>query len=181
MTVDASGNLYVNVHVGGIVRSIDKGKTWQPTIDIHTDVHQVLVDSASGLVLAASAQGLAVSGDGGTSWQCITKGLLGSYSRAVAVAGDAILLGVSRDFPGHEPTRAAVYRKPLTGRQPFERCRAGLPEWFSNHIDTYCLTASGPNVALGTSEGAVFFSDDAGMAWTVVAEELPLVQAIALG
>ena len=30
-----------NVHVGGIPRSTDSGATWQPTIDIDTDVHEV--------------------------------------------------------------------------------------------------------------------------------------------
>ena len=33
--------LLVNVHVGGVPRSSDSGLTWQPTIDINNDVHQV--------------------------------------------------------------------------------------------------------------------------------------------
>src|SRR5262245_36409923 len=33
--------LLANVHVGGIPRSIDGGATWQPTIDIDVDVHEV--------------------------------------------------------------------------------------------------------------------------------------------
>jgi hypothetical protein len=33
--------LLANVHVGGIPRSTDGGATWQPTIDIDTDVHEV--------------------------------------------------------------------------------------------------------------------------------------------
>ena len=30
----AEGELYVNVHVGGILRSDDDGASWRPTIDI---------------------------------------------------------------------------------------------------------------------------------------------------
>jgi hypothetical protein len=33
--------LYANVHVGGIPRSTDGGRSWQPTIDINSDVHEV--------------------------------------------------------------------------------------------------------------------------------------------
>src|SRR5437588_4398669 len=51
--------VYVNVHVGGILRTEDRGESWTPTIDIQADVHQVT--TAEGLVLAACAGGLAVS------------------------------------------------------------------------------------------------------------------------
>ena len=35
----ADGKVYANVHVGGVVRSADAGRTWQPTaLDIDADV-----------------------------------------------------------------------------------------------------------------------------------------------
>src|SRR6266550_3026270 len=58
-------DLYVNVHVGGILRTDDRGGHWTPTIDIDADIHQVA--TAEGLVLAACAGGLAVSEDRGTT------------------------------------------------------------------------------------------------------------------
>ena len=33
--------LLANVHVGGVPRSTDGGVTWQPTIDVDSDVHEV--------------------------------------------------------------------------------------------------------------------------------------------
>src|SRR6266545_3530833 len=45
------GALFANVHVGGIPRSTDGGRTWEPTIDVDTDVHQVL--AYDGTVFAA--------------------------------------------------------------------------------------------------------------------------------
>src|SRR6516162_1090752 len=52
------GAVYVNVHVGGVVRSGDGGRTWTPTVDIESDVHQVLAHpSRAEVVLAAAAEG----------------------------------------------------------------------------------------------------------------------------
>ncbi|MCL6639995.1 MAG: hypothetical protein K6T92_01345, partial [Candidatus Rokubacteria bacterium] len=85
MAADPAGTLYVNVHVGGIVRSTDAGKSWRPTVDIHVDVHQVACDPRRpGLVLAASAEGLGASDDAGESWRFLTNGLHAHYLRAVA-------------------------------------------------------------------------------------------------
>ena len=42
VAANSTGNiLFANVHVGGIPRSMDGGRTWQPTIDINSDVHEV--------------------------------------------------------------------------------------------------------------------------------------------
>jgi hypothetical protein len=177
MSADPSGPVYVNVHVGGVVRSADGGRSWEPTIDVHADVHQVLFDPGSGLVLAAAARGLAVSDNGGESWRFDTAGLHGRYLRAVAVAGGTVLVTASTGPFTHQ---AAVYRKSVDDGGPFERCRQGLPEWFTDNINTGCLAASGPWVAFGTAAGAVFLSADEGRSWSVAAEGLPPVRCVAL-
>jgi hypothetical protein len=166
--------VYVNVHVGGILRTEDGGKTWTPTIDIDTDVHQVT--TAEGLVLAASARGLAMSTDHGGAWTFRSEGLEAPYSRAVTVCGDAVLVSASR---GPRGGRAAVYRGALGGGG-LERCRTGLPEWFDDNIDSYCLDAhpDRPFVALGTSDGRVFASEDAGRSWAEFASGLPSVRRV---
>ena len=178
MSADTSGAVYANVHVGGVVRSGDGGETWEPTVDIHSDVHQVLFDAGSGLVLAASARGLGVSDDDGRSWRFDTGGLHASYLRAVAVAGETVLVSAST---GPSTDRAAVYRRPVGEAGPFDRCMEGLPEWFSENVDTACLAASGSRVALGTSDGSVYTSEDEGASWTLAAEGLSPVRCVALG
>jgi len=61
--------LLANVHVGGIPRSVDGGVTWQPTIDIDSDVHEVRAHpKRRGTVVAAAAVGLCTSSDGGATW-----------------------------------------------------------------------------------------------------------------
>ncbi|HEX2274649.1 MAG TPA: hypothetical protein VHG90_12320 [Acidimicrobiales bacterium] len=175
LSVGADGTIYANVHVGGIVRSSDAGETWEPTIDIDTDVHQVL--AVNGSVLAPSAYGLATSADGGDSWDMVTDGLHATYLRAVAVAGDDVLVSASTG-PGGE--RSAVYRR-AGGQGPFERCQAGLPEWLSGNIDTGTLAAAGGRVVFAAPGGTLYASSDAGRTWETLAEGLPRVTAVALG
>ena len=155
-------DLYVNVHVGGILRTDDRGNQWAPTIDIDADVHQVA--TAEGLVLAACAGGLAVSEDRGVTWTLRADGLEAPYSRAVTVCGDVVLVSASS---GPRGGRSAVYRGALASGG-FERCRDGLPEWFDDNIDSACLDAlpDGSSAAFGTSDGQLFGSLDAGSSWT---------------
>jgi len=167
-------DVYTNVHVGGILRTDDGGETWTPTIDVDADVHHVT--TAEGMVLAACAGGLASSTDRGATWTYRTDGLEARYSRAVAVCGDAVLVSASN---GPRGGRAAVYRGNLSGGT-FERCRAGLPEWFEDNIDTYCLDAlpDGSFAAFGTSDGRVHGSTDQGATWDERASGLRPIQRV---
>jgi hypothetical protein len=166
--------IYVNVHVGGILTSFDRGRSWTPTgLDIDTDVHQVL--AVDHLVLAALGHGgLGRSSDQGGSWKIASQGLHASYCRAVAASDETVLLSAST---GPRTRQAALYRGSVTG-EAFERCHQGLPEWFSANIDTGCLALEGANAAFGIDDGRVFVSADGGASWTQAAAGLPPVTAI---
>ena len=165
--------VYANVHVGGVLRSRDHGDSWEPTIEIEADVHQVT--TGHGRVYAAGAGGLSVSGDGGTTWSISDDGLHAGYCRAVAVCGDTVLLSAST---GPRGGRSAVYRGPADGSS-FERCDGGLP-WFGHNIDTYCLDAKpdGSLAAFGSQDGRVFTSADQGKTWSQLAKGLPEVRRV---
>ncbi|HEV3475001.1 MAG TPA: hypothetical protein VG602_06525 [Actinomycetota bacterium] len=171
LAADAEGMVYANVHVGGILRG--DGDGWQPTIDVDADVHQVT--AFDGLVLAATAYGVAISTDRGLTWEMDEDGLHAPYCRAVAVADETLLTTAST---GPFTDRAAVYRRPLAGGT-FERCEGGLPEWFPSNIDTHCLVASGSAAALGTDRGEVWLSPDEGRTWDRVADGWPEIRALA--
>lgn len=170
--------VYANIHVGGILRSGDCGDSWQPTIAIHSDVHRVV--TGGGHVLAASAHGLEVSPDRGQTWSTRREGLHATYCRGVAVCGDTVLVSASTG-PGGQ--RSAIYRGGLRGSAQdgaFERCREGLPEWFDDNIDSYCLDAH-PNGDLATfasSDGRVYVSTDLGAHWSELASGLPAVECL---
>jgi hypothetical protein len=164
---------YVNVHVGGILRTSDRGGSWTPTIDVDADVHQVT--TAEGQVLAACAGGLAASPDRGATWSLRTDGLEAEYSRAVAVCGEVVLISASN---GPRGGRAALYRADVAGGT-FERCLAGSG-WFEGNIDSYCLDALPEDsfAAFGTSDGHVYASSDAGSTWDERVSGLPPVQRV---
>jgi hypothetical protein len=91
--------LYANVHVGGIPRSTDGGRSWQPTIDINSDVHEVRAHPANpDIVVAAAAVGLCISRDSGTTWIIEREGLHASHCYAVAFSGDDIIFSASTDL-----------------------------------------------------------------------------------
>jgi hypothetical protein len=172
------GRLYVNVHVGGVVRSTDGGAEWRPTLDIEHDVHQVLAPAERpGLVLVAAFDGFGLSADGGDTWGWENDGMHAHYCRAVALGDGIVFVSASA---GHHGRRAALYRRPLDGARRFERCRTGLPEWFADNLDTDCLAARGRTVAIGTEDGSVFVSRDAGERWELAAKGLAPVRAVAL-
>jgi photosystem II stability/assembly factor-like uncharacterized protein len=172
------GTIHVNVHVGGVARSRDGGRSWAPTVDVEADVHQILAHpTRSDVVLAAAYEGFGISRDGGNSWEFVTDGMHAHYARAVAISDDTVFVSASKGPGG---SRAALYRRPLDGAEAFERCHDRLP-WFNDNIDTASLQAAGPVVVFGTEDGRVFLSSDNGRSWSLATKGLPAVRCIALG
>lgn len=168
LAVADDGTLFVNVHVGGILRSEDGGDTWEPTIDLHVDVHQVVPVPGTSDVVAAAGTGFATSRDDGRTWVLDDHGLHASYLRAVAVAGDSVVVSASRGPDGQDP---ALYRRPLAGGA-FERIGDGLPEVEGN-VDSGWVVADGDLVAVVLPDGSVHRSVDGGRRFEPVAEGLP--------
>lgn len=178
LAVGPLGEIYVNVHVGGILRSDDQGQSWQPTINIHSDIHEVrTIRDHPGLVLAATAEGLATSKDRGNSWQFDRANLHAAYSRAVALSGKTVLVSAST---GPHGDKAAIYRRLLEQPGTFEKSELGLPTWFSDNINTGTLDTFQDTVAFGTSDGEIFISDDAGLTWQQIASGLAPIHCLRL-
>ncbi len=166
--------LFANVHVGGIARSDDGGRTWLPTVDIHDDVHQVRsVWGRSDLVVAAAAVGLLISVDEGRNWRRHADGLDATYCRAVAVPDAAILVSASE---GPRGRRAAVYRTSIHADEPFER----VTDWMDGNIDSHALDGTGDRAAFGTRGGEVWESSDAGHTWSRTRQGLAPVTSLSL-
>ena len=163
--------LLANVHVGGIPRSVDRGATWQPTIDVDSDVHQVRAHpSRAGVVVAAAAAGLCTSLDGGATWDVEQAGLHAKYCSAVAFAGDDVLVAASTE---HFATQGAIYRRRVGEHCPLIMVAGGLPAWLDGIADTGCIATNGSAVAIADKKGNLYGSADAARTWSRLAEGNP--------
>ena len=168
--------LLANVHVGGIPRSIDGGLTWQPTIEVDSDVHQVCAHpTRPEIVAAATGIGLALSRDGGRSWTTECKGLHAAYCSAVAFADDDILVAASTD---HFASQGAIYRRPIDGAGLLKPVGAGLPRWIEGIADTGNIAASGSTLAVADRAGNLYLSDDTGRTWSRHGNQFPTPSSV---
>jgi photosystem II stability/assembly factor-like uncharacterized protein len=155
-------DLYVGVHVGGIIRSSDGGESWTDTIDLHVDVHQVVVNQEDGVVWAATGErALAATSDRGRSWAFYAEGLHATYSLALAVTNAGVLAGASS---GHAGRDGAVY---LFDGSRFARVD-GLPDSLGGAVGPRQIVGNGDRAALIAPDGAVYVSDDGGRSWRAV-------------
>lgn len=176
LTVTADMVPLVNVHVGGVWRAAEGA--WTEVVPVDNDTHQVLAARSGSRIVVAAAVGFGSSTDGGQTFTWTTDGLHATYSRAVAFAGDFVLLTAST---GPRTDRGAVYRRPIDGDGPFERCHEGLADWFAFNIDTFQLVAHDNVAAIGTGTGEVYLSEDEGSTWALVAKDLPPIRCLAFG
>jgi hypothetical protein len=154
-------DLYVSVHVGGILRSGD-GASWAPTIDLHDDVHQVAVGPDGTVWAATGMRGLAESRNRGATWRYHTAGLHATYLLAVAVTSTGVLVGASS---GHAGRDGAIYR--FDGGR-FTRS-GGLPDRLNGAVGPRQLAAKGNDAVVALPNGDVYASQDGGADWTPLA------------
>jgi len=179
LTANSTGSiLFANVHVGGIPRSIDGGRSWHPTIDINSDVHEVCAHPTHPeIVVAAAAAGLCMSRDSGETWMIETEGLHAIHCYAVAISGDDVFVSASQD-PFAAPGR--VYRRPLRPDGSLKAVEGGMPDWTEGMVDTRCIATKGSFVALADKGGNLYGSDDFGRTWSSMRTGLPSPSSILL-
>jgi hypothetical protein len=147
------------------------GVTWQPTIDIDSDVHEVRAHpSRPDIVVATAAVGLCTSRDAGVTWEIEQEGLHASYCSAVAFTGGDILVAASTD---HFAAQGGIYRRRVDGYGPLVALSGGFPTWIDGIADTGCISAKGSAVAIADMGGNLYVSADAAHSWSRHADGLP--------
>ena len=168
--------LFANVHVGGIPRSTDGGRSWEPTIDINSDVHEVCTHPADpDIVAAASGIGLCISRDAGATWTIERDGLHAQYCSAVAFSGDDILVSASTDHFAHQ---GRIYRRPIRPDGHIEAVEGGLPAWLNGIADTACIATNGSTIVVVDRAGTLYLSTEFGRAWSRSGSELPTPSSV---
>lgn len=149
-------DLLANVHVGGIPRSSDGGRSWQPTIEIDADVHEVAAHPARpSSVIAAAATGFCISEDGGVTWDVLQEGLHATYCSAAAFWGDDAIVAASTD---HFAGFSVVYRWSKSTGGQLEPVGAGIPSKTEGIVDTGCIATAPSAIAVADQGGNLYVS-----------------------
>jgi hypothetical protein len=165
------------VHVGGIPRTTDGGETWQPTIPILWDVHEIHAHpQLSNLVAAATAIGLCTSQDGGQSWRIFSEGPETANSLAVAVLENEVLFSIQ---DGPFATRSQIWRWRI-GAELIEQVRDGLPEWLEGKVDTGWIAAGAGRAAIVDRGGNLWLSSADWAGWNRIASGVPYPFGLAI-
>jgi photosystem II stability/assembly factor-like uncharacterized protein len=197
--------LYLSIEHGGIVRSFDRGSSWEDVskgID-YLDIHKVSNEPIrKDLYFVTSARGFFRSSDPGRGWTRIEEnGITRDYFHDfVFLMGEppVMLIATAKGSPGHwnRPGMAssAIFRS-LDGGQTWHQVGDGLPKSMEKMVWTLASApGNSSHVYAGygqsdkgqaetrkmpTGFGAVWFSPDQGNSWREIKTgELPPVRTM---
>jgi hypothetical protein len=174
--------LFAGIEVGGVLRSRDGGLTWEDhKRHCYADSHALSMHGlAPERVYQGAAGGVALSLDGGGSWQHAGRGVRRRFVWALAVdPADADLWYVSaardpRAAHGDGFADAAIYRR--RNGERWEAPASGL-----GSMPFALLTLDGRPGALvaGFGDGRLALSEDAADTWSDLGVQLPRIRALA--
>jgi photosystem II stability/assembly factor-like uncharacterized protein len=160
--------LLVGIELGGLMRSTDRGETWQDhRPGAQRDVHSLAWHPAApGRAYEAGGGGAAWSEDGGETWQPADDGRDRHYTWSVAVDPDdpevwfvSASTGPFAAHGGGDP-QARIYRRDNGGWYPLG---GGLPEPLP--AMPYALLPVGDRLFAGLADGQLWETHDRGETW----------------
>jgi hypothetical protein len=178
LSVTSDGQvLLAAVHVGGIPRSSDRGKTWTPTIPVMYDVHEVKASpTQSNFIAAAAAVGLCESRDSGFTWKAFGEGFENMTSLAVAVMEHEVLFSIQ---DGPFASRSQIWRHRMDNGR-IEQVRDGLPEWLEGKVDTGWIATGDGRAAIVDGGGSLWLTAAGSVGWQPLLNGLPYVLGLAI-
>jgi photosystem II stability/assembly factor-like uncharacterized protein len=173
--------LYVGIELGGVMRSLDGGATWEDRKPgAYTDSHAIRVHpTATERVYEAAGQGVALSADEGATWTAVDEGMDRHYAWGIAVdPADPDLWYVSASHGArfaharNGNAQGHIYRK--RGAAPFELLNGALDNPLDYMPYSLLTLRDRPAVVLaGMQHGEVLLSEDAGDHWRRLDFKLP--------
>ncbi len=181
--------VYVGIELGGVMRSLDGGRTWEDRKPgSYHDSHCLATHPAHpDRVYEAAGEGVAWSHDAGHTWQAVDAGKDRHYTWGLAVdAANPDLWYVSATFSARTAHRrdgnaqAHIYRK--RGDGPWEPVgeNGGLPSPLPYMPYSLVAPRNHPGAIIaGMQHGELWLSEDAGDTWRRLDVALPALLALA--
>jgi BNR/Asp-box repeat len=194
--------IFVAISTGGVYRTDDGGKTWQPrNVGVRAQflppenrypefgqcVHKIVSHpSDPNRLFLQNHWGLYRSDDGGDSWTDIANGVPSDFGFALDIDpnnhNSAFIVPLESDeFRCTPEAKLRVYRTRNAG-ESWEALTNGLPQEnafetvLRDNLSTDSMNPTG--VYFGTRNGKLFGSNDAGESWQALAEGLPPITCV---
>jgi photosystem II stability/assembly factor-like uncharacterized protein len=161
--------LLAGIELGGLMRSVDGGETWQDhRPGAQKDVHALAWHpDAPGRAYEAGGGGAAWSRDGGEMWEPADEGRDRHYTWALAFHPHSPDVWYVSACPSARhahyggPANARIYR--LRGTESWTALSGGLPDPLDSM--PYALVHTGNRLLAGLKNGQLYASDDDGDTW----------------
>ncbi len=170
--------VFAAIEVGGLVASLDAGRTWMPRHEhLGRDINQLAIHPGqAGRIYAVSDSGFYVSDDLGSTWEHRIQGLPYTYCECLAVDPrdpDRLLMGVNqvRDDRG-----GSIFCSINSGKH-WEIAAAGLPSLADRAVTAVASHPDGWWFA-ATNKGDLLGSQDFGAKWQRLDANLPPIHSI---
>ena len=167
-----AARLFVGIELGGVMRSLDGGRTWEDRKpEGQHDAHTLRTHAqAPGRVYEAAGGGYAESHDGGASWRRDDVGLRHRYTWGLAVdPGDPetiIISAANGARQAHDGGAAESYVYRRSAGDAWQEVSAGLLEPRGTRTMVLASNAAESHAFYAASrDGRVFRSPDAGRTW----------------
>lgn len=194
----------IAVSCAGVWQTHDGGKSWANTskgmvADFMPperredgniqDVHRLVQCAAAPDVLWAQNHfGIYRSGDGGAQWVRMKAPQPTDFGFAVAVhprdADTAWFVPAHSDQQRMPADGRMVVTRTRDGGASFEALGAGLPDRDAYHLiyrHALAVGEDGNTLAMGSTTGGLWVSEDAGSSWACVSRDLPPIAAVRIG
>ncbi len=189
--------LYAAIEVGGLLKSVDGGKTWKVgAAYLNPDAHRVLfspsnpervylvMPTTNRDLLPEQVAGVCVSHDGGDHWESLTPRdfRIGYVDPLVVHPRNESLMFVAGAKTGPGTWRKTHIADPRVARsrdggKSWKILNEGLPEHIRGNIEAMVMDVWNDGFALfaGTTDGEVFYSADEGDHWQSIVQGIGAV------